>query len=912
MLRFVLWLTCLCVSPQLFSQSGYSVYGIVFDYRTHKVLPRVSICADDCSSHSESGKEGRFLLQVPSPGVHDLKLTASGYRSMSITIDLLPGSDLDLGRLYLEPDNVQEGITGLMDTAPDVLADDAGLIADFTPLNALRDNYQNRSAFNYSQAFYRVRGYDSKYHEVSINGISMNEAENGRAAYTLWGGLNDMFREQEVATGLTPLKHTFGGVGGSSNYTLQPSLNRRGFRVSTSVSNRMYGGRIMATYNSGMNSKRLAYSLSASRRWAEEGYAEGTLYDAMSFFASLQFELGTKGSLIFNAFYAPRRLGGRSALTREVVSLAGPRYNSFWGNHGGEKRNSRVKHLKEPVFLLNYLHSADQGFWQFGVLYKRGSRSAGRLGYFNAPNPDPTYYRYLPSYYLNANPVNYENARLAKEAFLSDPQLDWEGLFKANTSPSAGGQAGYLLYDDQEQARSLVFSMNTTYRLGAKNELSGGANTRIYHTAYAAVIRDMLGAEFHIDIDPFSGTGNHLEYSGAKSRGDLFGYHYSIEAVKAGGFLRYSRIFPKGSAYISASGSYVNTSRFGYFTNERYPENSSGKGDPVQLFGISCKAGGIYKLNGRHIFSLDLAAVERIPDLKALYLNPRENHITAAGVTPEIIRSADMRYRMDLPRARLRSALYYSDFSNLNEVTFYYYDGGVGNAFVREFSKGAGQVHYGGELSLEYDLTTEVKLDLVAAHGVYRYTSDPEIIISFNTVNEEEPINTEGTFNLGSASLKGLYLPQGPQSAVSVGINYRAPDYWWVGAVASGLDRNYLGISRVRRTESFFRDPETGDLVTDIPLTAAKELLRQEKLQPIYYLDLNGGKSWLIRDLYVSVFLSVNNLFNAVYETGGYEQNRNANLRDLYDDALGGSPSFGPKYWYGSGRTYFINLAFNF
>ncbi|WP_353960587.1 hypothetical protein [Flavobacterium branchiarum] len=62
---------------------------------------------------------------------------------------------------------------------------------------------------------------------------------------------------------------------------------------------------------------------------------------------------------------------------------------------------------------------------------------------------------------------------------------------------------------------------------------------------------------------------------------------------------------------------------------------------------------------------------------------------------------------------------------------------------------------------------------------------------------------------------------------------------------------------------------------------------------------------------YVSLFVSINNALNKTYKTGGFEQARNANFRRLDQQEASGTPSFGPKYFYGYGRTYFGNLAIN-
>ena len=63
-----------------------------------------------------------------------------------------------------------------------------------TLLNSSRDVFNSIAAYNFGSLRYRVRGNDSKYSEVMINGISMNDPETGRPVFSNWGGLNDAFR----------------------------------------------------------------------------------------------------------------------------------------------------------------------------------------------------------------------------------------------------------------------------------------------------------------------------------------------------------------------------------------------------------------------------------------------------------------------------------------------------------------------------------------------------------------------------------------------------------------------------------------------------------------------------------------------------------------------------------------------
>ena len=98
----------------------------------------------------------------------------------------------------------------------------------------------------------------------------------------------------------------------------------------------------------------------------------------------------------------------------------------------------------------------------------------------------------------------------------------------------------------------------------------------------------------------------------------------------------------------------------------------------------------------------------------------------------------------------------------------------------------------------------------------------------------------------------------------------------------------------------------------DYNLNIAQDLLRQEKFDDYMVMNMIGGKSWRIDNYYVGFFASINNILNQKYRTGGFEQGRNANYQELLQDVNKPKRVFGPKYWYGRGTNYFLNLYFRF
>ena len=121
----------------------------------------------------------------------------------------------------------------------------------------------------------------------------------------------------------------------------------------------------------------------------------------------------------------------------------------------------------------------------------------------------------------------------------------------------------------------------------------------------------------------------------------------------------------------------------------------------------------------------------------------------------------------------------------------------------------------------------------------------------------------------------------------------------------------YADGSNFARTSNFATDYD-GIIFDDYDPEIARELLKQEKFDNYMVVNLVGGKSWKVDDYYIGFFASINNLFDTTYKSGGFEQARAANYRELRDDKQLDTRVFGNKYWYGRGTNFFLNLYLRF
>ncbi|UNZ00090.1 carboxypeptidase-like regulatory domain-containing protein [Zhouia spongiae] len=493
--RELLFVLMMFVGLQLKSQN---VKGRLLDNKTLAPLGNVIVKVQGHSLQTKSNEDGRFFLKSIRHGQQVLIFKTSDYSTAKYPLTISNNSDFDLGDLLLERDMTRDFQDNIIFLSGDELSGE-GFDIEASPrlLQASKDVYLNRVSFDFSQVFFKVRGYDSREGTVLINGLPMNRFYNGRPQWNNWGGLNDVTRDQEFTMGLLPASSTFGGLLGATNIIVRPSTFRKGLRLSSSLSGRTYTGRFMATYNSGKQEGKLSYSLSASRRWAKEGFMDGTLYDAYSLFASVELGIDDHQSVVLTGVYAPNNRGGSAPVTREVFDLLGRAYNPYWGFQDGKIRNARTRKIDEPFFMINHFLETKKIRFNTGVAYQFGSYAKGRLGYYNAPNPDPVYYRYLPSFYINSpSGANFENANIAKEYLLQSPQIDWPELYSANLNPGNEGKSAYVQYDDRIDMNKIIVASNAKIQITDHFSIDLGGTYRGLNSENYAVVGDLLGGDF--------------------------------------------------------------------------------------------------------------------------------------------------------------------------------------------------------------------------------------------------------------------------------------------------------------------------------------------------------------------------------------------------------------------------------
>jgi hypothetical protein len=775
-------------------------------------------------------------------------------------------------------------------------------------LQATRDVFLGSVAFDFSQAFFKPKSLDARYGSVFINGIPMNKRAYGRPQWSDWGGLNSLTRNQTYTHGIQSSANDFGGLLGTTSINLSPSNQRPGLSFSSSFSNRSYALREMISYVSPVH-KGFSMALGTSLRAAKRGYQEGTSYKAYSALASLEYQWPkSKHKSSFSYIQTFNKRGRSSALTKEVSELMGTEYNPYWGFYKGKIRSARNKTLTQQMFLANHEFKSESFSWTLGIGFAKGKDLRNRLAYFNAPNPDPIYYRNLPSYYLNS-PIgaNFYTANTAREALLNAPQIDWGLMYKANENLLSKDQTAYLEGGDQMHERQRTFSSRWFWKLSSMHELDIGLEIRATPSRYFGQIIDLLGGLRHADIDPFSKTRNDLEGPLYKTEGDTFGYDYQLHALGKRAYVQWRLLGSRWDAFASLSAQQLSSFREGFMQNERYLETSFGKSRKANFKTVLFKSGLTYKFNGRHRLSLSTFAGSNPPVISKWFINPRDQQAFSPNLSSEKVIFLEVNYNLRVPKLIGRFNVFWGRFSDQSSLQYFFTETALGSDFFQQWVAGQNTQHLGIEFGFSHKLSSAVQLNFTGALGNYEITNQPNLHLFFHPDPlEQNPINSLGVQDFGRLNLEGSPLSNGPARAFSLAISYRDPKYWWLSMSMNSLGLTYVGPSYIRRTKDFLLDPDT-QLASGTQRDAAL-LLKQFSLPSFYIVNLVGGKSWLKKGRYVSLFLSVNNLFNTQFSSGGYQQSRKGYLQGYQDDQRSGQPSFDTKYWNGASRTFFLNM----
>ena len=391
-------------------------------------------------------------------------------------------------------------------------------------LNSTPGVYATQSGGGDGDARITIRGFNQRNVAVMIDGIPVNDMENGWVYWSNWFGLDAVTSNIQIQRGLGASKIAIPSVGGTMNILTKGTGNKAGGVVKQSIGS--FGKlRTSVGYNSGRMDNGWGFTLAGSYKKGN-GFVDETWSEGFFYYAKVQKEIGNH-ILSFSAMGAPqkhgqrsyksdiatydttfaRSLGDTSDFSGRIVNK-GINYNKHWGFldrwiidsngdtlHNRETLNTKQNYYHKPQFSLRDFWTVNDKFYISNILYASIGNGGGTGLSGNTNNYDAIgQYNLQEAYNSNTNNI--------------------DALYSATEN-----KAGTYLRSSINNHYWYGGLSTLNYQLTDNTSLSSGLDMRYYKGEHYREVYDLLGADYAID------ASNGLQSSEVKRVGDKVGYN---------------------------------------------------------------------------------------------------------------------------------------------------------------------------------------------------------------------------------------------------------------------------------------------------------------------------------------------------------------------------------------------------
>lgn len=806
------------------------------------------------------------------------------------------------------------------------LGEDEDMSDNVTILNSNSNVYASEVGYLFSPLRFRYRAFNQKYNDIYINGAPMNDMESGQFRYSMVGGLNQQTKNVDFALPFEDNNFSMTGMGGSNNYDFRAGSMAAGHRITLSGANRNYTLRGMYTYASGFNSRGWAFAANLTYRWANRGYVEGTFYNALSYFFGVQKKWKNGHSLSFSTWGNPTERASQGASTDEAYWLANDyQYNPYWGYQNGHRRNSRVVNDFAPSAILTWDWNINDNMkLTTSVFAKYSMYKSTKLNYNNTDNPQPDYWKNLPSSYYDVWDETDSRYRTAQA--LADwntayewwqdkgnRQINWDRLYYANREAAKNGKDA-LYYVQAKHNDNMLVNMASTFtdHIG-KDKLFNvgiilgqnighhyqtmedllGANTFHNINTYALGTYDAADLRVQYDLNTMGVNGlGKLVYEG-----DRFGYDYDLKIRQGKAWSSFSQTTGILHYTIAAKIGYDGMNRHGNMRNGMFADNSFGKSGTAEFISGGGKFNGTIDMGKGSTIALGLGYEHRAPQITTAFVSPEMNNDFVDNLKNEHIFSSEVSYQYVGTWLHANLSAYYSHLTNVTEWQNYYFDDI--NSFSYVSMTNIKKNYYGVEFGLDFKLTSYLNFK---ALGTW---SDAKNI---NNANVRYMNSTKATYTDDIVYNKGMRENGTPLSAYSAIISFHQGG-WYIDINGNYYDRIFLSYAPSRRYAQTLIN--AGNVDNDGNYIVPG----QAKGNGGFMLDGSIGKSIYLKHGSLSINLMLTNILNnQKIVSGGYEQSRSdytlRNDGSRNDRAYKFSRNV--KKYYVNGINGMLNIAYKF
>ena len=846
--------------------------------------------------------------------------------------------------LATQPTTISESAFTLTEAQ---LGEDEDMSQSVTIINSSSNIYANEVGYLFSPVRFRYRAFDQKFNDVYINGVPMNDMESGQFRFTTIGGLNQQTRNVEFALPFESNNFAMTGMGGSNNYNFRPGSMPVGQRISLLGANRAYTLRGMYTINTGLNDKGWAFAGNLTYRWANKGYVEGTFYNALSYFLGVQKVFGDgQHSLSLSTWGNPTERSSQGPATDEAYWLANDKYyNPYWGYQNGKKRNSRVINDFSPSAIMTWdWNINDKSKLTTSLFGRYGMYKSTKLNYNNADNPQPNYWKNLPSSYYDVwyndmesyitdqayndwkDSYNYWRASKANR------QINWDRLYASNQNINATGKDA-MYYIEAKHNNNLTVSLASTYnhQIDAKKSFNLGFVAATNKGMHYVTMEDLLGANTFHNIntyaisDIYNANSDEVQYdlrnrNAVVKEGDRFRYDYNLLVNTGKVWGSYTEDF--GNLHYTVAGrlGYTNMQRDGKMQNGLAANNSYGKSKHAEFVDGGLKFGSTLNMGHGNTLIFGIGYEHRAPQARNSFMAPEINNNFVRNLKNERVFSTELGYQYENAWMHLNLNAYYSRLDNVTDWQNFYHDDI--NSFEYVSLTDMKKEYYGVEAGVKFKVTSAFDVKLLGTISDAKIINNAKLAYmeSVSGAMHGDDYGTESDTNTNWDRIynKGMRDNGTPLTAASLGVNYHQ-NGWFLSLNCNYYDRIYLSYSPNYRYRKSIENrkqimSQRGIEIMDENNEPRESALSQAKGHGGFMLDGSIGRSIYLKYGSLSINLSLTNILNnRNIVTGGFEQSRSDYSGDK-DNVKSRAYAFSknPYKFYAFGTNGMLNLTYKF
>ncbi|MEE4255646.1 MAG: TonB-dependent receptor [Bacteroidales bacterium] len=734
----ILMLAALVLSSGMLYAQG-TVKGRVLDAETNDGLIGATVVVEGTTIGGPTDMKGFFEFEAPA-GTHSVKISYVGFYSKSFDITVEDEKTLNMGKIHLDPSAIGlAGINIIADRAKEretpvamstlnktqieerLGSRDIPLVLNMTP-----SIYATAQGGGAGDARINVRGFNQRNVAIMINGIPVNDMENGWVYWSNWDGIGDATSSIQVQRGLSAVNLATPSIGGTMNIITSPAEQQAGGIGKFEVGSGNFM-KATLTAHTGLINEKFAMSVSAVRK-VGSGIINQTWTDAWAYYVGASYNINSKHRLEVYAMGAPQRHGQN--IYRSNIATYNHEYAQSIAGYDTAAFNKFPE--RGQLFNQNW-GSVDPNYtgkqWWNGKEHDRYDQGSimERENYFHKPLANINWYAQWSEKVSLFTTVYYSGGKgggtgtygsIRYDYNNGDPRiLDWNATIARNM--------------ESDTARGILRnSVNNQYTIGAISKLKVdwnenfktvfGVDWRTASVDHFREVRDLLGGKFYID--------NADEFNPNKKvvLGDKIAYDFTNDISWIGGFAQAEYHNENLTAYIT-----LGISNIKYETNNRFlkdPDDPSKnlvrETDP--FLGYQFKGGLSYNVSETWTLFGNAGYVSKVPILDAAIndntgdlIEDPENETFISGELGVNYRSADgvLNFNANVYHTTWNDrTVNVTDYDNITD------DEGIFTIM------GLNAVHQGIELELAVQPSEYFRLDGAASVGNWRNTNNTEAL----------------------------------------------------------------------------------------------------------------------------------------------------------------------------------------